>query len=82
MPVYNSPFGVEIIDAEELARRLHVRASWIRDNVRTRAADPIPHLKLGRRVLFEWGEAELAAWIERRRRNYTGNNTKETLRRF
>lgn len=64
-----SSFGasVEIIDAPELAKRLQVPISWVRQ----RATSPrfvseqrIPHIRFGRYVRFLWGSPELAKWIE------------------
>jgi hypothetical protein len=40
----------EFIDTRELARRLTVPASWIRDQVRARSEDPLPHVNLGKYV--------------------------------
>jgi hypothetical protein len=57
----------EVIDANELARRLNLPASWVRDQTRTRADDPLPCIRFGRYVRFEWGSPQLAAWFERRR---------------
>ena len=37
----------EIIDAAELAKRLTVTESWVRDQVRSRVADPIPCFHFG-----------------------------------
>jgi hypothetical protein len=56
----------EFIDCRELARRWDVPVSWIRDQVRRRAEDPLPHVNLGKYVRFLWGSPELLAWIERR----------------
>ena len=53
---------------EELAARLGVKPSWVRDHTRRTAADPIPRLKLGRHVRFAWGSEELNAWLERRKK--------------
>lgn len=57
----------EIIDSKELARRWNVPESWIREFVRPRTADQIPHIKMGRYIRFEWGSADLLAWYDRRR---------------
>ncbi len=57
----------EIIDSVELARRWKVPASWIRDYVRSRAKDPIPHVRLGRYVRFEFGCPDLDDWFARQR---------------
>jgi hypothetical protein len=56
----------EFIDSGELARRWDVPVSWIRDQVRKRAEDPLPHVSLGKYVRFLWGSPDLQAWIERR----------------
>lgn len=62
----------EFIDSRELARRLTVPPSWIRDQVRARSEDPIPHVNLGKYVRFLWGSPALELWI--RRRIVVGNN--------
>jgi hypothetical protein len=62
----------EFIDSRELARRLTVPVSWIRDQVRARSEDPLPHLNLGKYVRFLWGSPALELWI--RRRIVVGNN--------
>jgi len=56
----------EFIDSGGLARRWDVPVSWIRDQVRRRAEDPLPHVNLGKYVRFLWGSPELLEWIERR----------------
>ncbi len=55
----------EIIDAEELARRWGVPASWVYDHVRARCDDPIPATRLGKYVRFSWGSPKLEAWFQR-----------------
>ncbi len=65
-PENNSPH-FELIDASELAMRWRLPESWIREQTRSRCVDPIPHLRLGRYVRFEWGSPELAAWLTKRR---------------
>lgn len=58
----------ELLTADELAERLRVPASWIREQTRSRSlhGDPLPHLRLGRYVRFQWGSPELEAWLRRR----------------
>ena len=51
--------AIEIIDAEEMAARLKLPKSWILEGTRSRAIDPIPHLKFGRYVRFQWRSREL-----------------------
>lgn len=62
----------EFIDSRELARRLTVPTSWIRDQVRARSEDPLPHVNLGKYVRFLWGSPALELWIQRR--IVVGNN--------
>ena len=57
----------EIIDSIQLANRWNIPETWVRDSVRNRARDPIPHLKLGKYVRFEWGSPDLEEWWERHR---------------
>jgi hypothetical protein len=61
----------EIIASAELARRYDVPLSWIQEGVRSRQTDPIPCLRLGRYVRFEWDSPELNAWLERHRHSGT-----------
>lgn len=56
----------EFIDCPELAKRWKLPVSWIREQVRSRAADPIPHVRFGKYVRFRWGSAELDEWAGRR----------------
>jgi hypothetical protein len=57
----------EVIDAVELANRWRVPASWIREQTRQRAVDPLPCVRLGRYVRFEWESPKLVAWWDKRR---------------
>ena len=56
----------EFIDSKELAARWGLPESWIREQVRSRAVDPIPHVRFGKYVRFRWGSLELEDWAERR----------------
>jgi hypothetical protein len=62
------PERFELLTAEELAERLRVPPSWVREQTRSRAleGDPLPHLRLGRYIRFRWGSPELEAWLRRR----------------
>lgn len=64
----NTPERFELLTSEQLADRLNVPPSWIREQTRSRAlnADPLPHLRLGRYVRFRWESPELEAWLRRR----------------
>jgi hypothetical protein len=69
----NDP-SIEIIDSKELATRLRVPESWVRDRVRVRSDDPLPHVKIGRYVRFEWGSPDLVQWWARHRVSKQGRN--------
>ncbi len=56
----------EYLDSVQFAARLNVPPSWVREHVRSRTSDPIPHLKLGKYVRFLWGSPALEAWLKRR----------------
>jgi hypothetical protein len=56
----------EFIDSKELALRWRLPESWIREQVRSRSADLIPHVRFGKYVRFRWGSPELEEWAERR----------------
>ena len=61
-----APSSIEFIDSKELASRLNLPESWIRDQVRRRATDPIPHKRFGKYVRFAWGSPKLNQWLEAR----------------
>jgi hypothetical protein len=63
-----APCTFEIIDAKELGRRLSVPWTWIKEGTRSRTADPIPHLRFGIYVRFEWGSPALNDWLACHRR--------------
>jgi hypothetical protein len=68
----NADFGgpfYEVLTSEDLAKRWRVPPTWIRDQTRSRCADPIPHTRLGRYVRFSFGSPELNQWWMRRRYN-------------
>ncbi len=56
----------EFIDCRELALRWCLPESWVREQVRARSADPLPHVRFGKYVRFRWGSPELEDWAERR----------------
>ena len=61
----NDEKGVELIDSRELASRLRVPESWVRNRTRgcTPASERIPCIRLGKYVRFCWHSAELQDWI-------------------
>jgi excisionase family DNA binding protein len=56
-----------LLTPEELAARLAVPPSWIREKTRDRARqrdhDPLPVVRLGKYVRFSWAAVE--AWLQR-----------------
>lgn len=56
----------EFIDSRELALRWNLPESWVRDQVRRRTSDPLPHIRFGKYVRFRWNSPELEDWAERR----------------
>jgi hypothetical protein len=65
--VQDSHGAYEIVDSHELARRWRLPVTWIREQTRTRTCDPLPCIRFGRYVRFEWGSPKLMEWFERRR---------------
>ncbi len=65
----NGGGDAEIIDSAELAARLRVPKSWIRNHTRARTPkeERIPCIRLGRYVRFEWGSPQLAEWLAKQR---------------
>ena len=61
-----APQIYEFVDSKELALRWTLPESWIREQVRARSADPLPHIRFGKYVRFRWGSPELEAWASRR----------------
>lgn len=57
----------EIVDGPTLAQRWMVPATWIRHFTQRDSADPIPCVRLGRYVRFEWNSPALNQWWARRR---------------
>ena len=62
----DSPKRYEFIDSKELALRWNLPESWVREQVRKRSTDPIPHIRFTKYVRFRWGSPELEGWAERR----------------
>lgn len=44
----------DILRPDELARRLKVPESWIYEKTRTRCQNPLPCLRIGRYIRFDW----------------------------
>jgi len=64
--IFTSPHRYEFIDSKGLASRWNLPESWVREQVRSRSVDPLPHVRFGKYVRFRWGSPELEDWAERR----------------
>ncbi len=64
IPSSTAPQTYQFIDSKELALRLNLPESWVREQVRTPAPDPNPQNRLGKYVRIRWGSPELEAWAE------------------
>jgi hypothetical protein len=63
-----TPTGtLEILDAKQLAERLNLPESWVRNHSQDSARNRIPHVKCGRYCRYEWISPELAAWWEKQK---------------
>lgn len=62
----------EILTPSQIAVRLQVKPSWVYEQTRERAGvrntDPLPHIKLGRYLRFDW--SDVVAWLERQKTSY------------
>ena len=60
----------DILTPEQLARRLQVKPSWVyeqtRDRAGIRSTHPLPHIKMGRYLRFDW--CDVLAWLERHKK--------------
>jgi hypothetical protein len=60
---------IEILTPQQLAERLQVKPSWIYEQTRNRSgvrnADPLPHIKMGLYLRFDW--RDVLAWLERQK---------------
>jgi hypothetical protein len=59
--------GYRIAKPEEVAKLLNVPTTWVYEQVRSRAKDPMPHLRLGKYVRFQPDSPEFQEWLARRR---------------
>jgi predicted DNA-binding transcriptional regulator AlpA len=64
----------EILTPTQVAERLQVKPSWVYEQTRERAeirnADPLPHIKMGRYLRFDW--KDVLDWLERQKSGLRG----------
>lgn len=51
----------DILTPEELARRLKVPLTWVYEKQRPKHKNPLPTMRIGRYLRFDW--AEVSAWL-------------------
>jgi hypothetical protein len=64
-----SNLSYEVIDSAELAKRWSLPESWIREQTRSLATDPLPCVRFGKYVRFFWDSPDLKQWLARRAHN-------------
>lgn len=52
----------DILTPDELAARLKVRRSWVYEKMRPRSRNPLPAIKLGRYLRFNW--PSVCEWLQ------------------
>jgi len=63
--LFHEPGRVGLLDYATLAARLGTSEGWVRRNARrTYTRDPIPSVRLGKNVRFDWAKVE--QWLKRR----------------
>jgi len=64
-----SPFPVDpsqILTIAELAERLKVSERWVYEKSRRRCINPLPRIRIGRYLRFDW--TTVSAWLRRQER--------------
>lgn len=57
---------LEILTPEELAQRLKVSQRWIYEKSRRRCQNPLPTIRIGRYLRFDW--TSVSAWLREQER--------------
>lgn len=52
----------DILTPEQLAKRLKVPLSWVYEKQRPKYKNPLPTLRIGRYLRFDWGE--ISVWLK------------------
>lgn len=52
----------DILTPEELAKRLKVPLSWVYEKQRPKHKNPLPTMRIGRYLRFNW--ADVSAWLK------------------
>lgn len=73
--VLSSTYSMELLTPQQLSERLQVKPSWVYEQTRSRSgvrdSDPLPHIKMGLYLRFDW--RDVCAWLERRKQRHRDN---------
>jgi integrase len=58
-----------LLNSAQLADQAGLNESTLRGRVRAGVSDPVPHLRFGRYVRFDWNSAKLQDWIARNKKS-------------
>jgi len=58
----------DILTPEELAARLKVRKTWVYKQTRSRSRNPLPRLRIGRYLRFDW--TKVSEWLNQEDGDY------------
>jgi excisionase family DNA binding protein len=56
----------QILTLEELAKRLKVSERWVYEKSRSRCQNPLPTIRIGRYLRFDW--TSVSAWLRQQER--------------
>lgn len=73
--VLGSTYSMELLTPQQLSERLQVKPSWVYEQTRSRSgvrdSDPLPHIKMGLYLRFDWHD--VCAWLARRKQRHINN---------
>ena len=58
---------IDLLTADQLARKLNITVSWIYSHARKKGDNSIPHLKLGKYIRFS--ESDVRLWLHSKQKN-------------
>jgi hypothetical protein len=71
----SSTYSMELLTPQQLSDRLQVKPSWVYEQTRSRSgvrdSDPLPHIKMGLYLRFDW--RDVCAWLVRRKQRHRDN---------
>jgi excisionase family DNA binding protein len=58
---------IDLLTADQLARKLNITVSWIYSHARNKGDNSIPHLKIGKYIRFS--ESDVRLWLHSKQKN-------------